>query len=383
MRLAPLVQLAAVSATILATSCQGTSGEAYLYVAAPLTGEMASRGQEIAGGVRLLAEQVNQSGGVLGKKVVVRALDDGGDEAGAVSVAKQVVAAAKKGDPIIGLVGHYNSGASIPSSKVLAPEGILMVTPGSSNPTLTKQRFSTVFRVVSTDDLQGPMNARLVLERGWRRIALVHTDNAYARGLADAFRGEYRAKGGTLAADVELPYNRLDRFLPRLPEVVTQIRAAGADGVFFAGDYPEGIPLLRALREAGFTGGFLGGDSVMTDSFIDELGAMAEGALLSNIQPHIDAVAGADWKTSYRRTEQRRPGNDSVTGYSAAQVVVEGVKAAGRFDGRAAAEKLRSMTVKTLANGEWRANAEGDMLVRPIWFFEVKDQKFVQIGEGK
>ena len=370
-------------ALALVAGCASPSGEVYLYVGAPLTGELSSRGQEIAGGVRLLADEVNRAGGLLGKKVVVRALDDGGDADGAVAAANAIVSAARKGETVVGLVGHYNSGASIPASKVLGPAGILMVTPGSSNPLLTQQQFRTVFRVVSTDDLQGPMDARLMLGRGWTQVALVHTDNAYARGLSDAFRSEFRNKGGALALDVEMPYNRLDRFLSQLPQVVSQVTASGAKAVFFAGDYPEGIPLLRALHEVGFRGGFLAGDSVMSDALVDELGAAAEGALLSNIQPHIDAVATPEWRTAYQKLEQRRPGNDSVTGYSAAQVIVEGVKAAGSFDGRTVAEKLRSIAVKTLANGEWRANAAGDMMERPIWFFRIENQQFLQIGQEK
>lgn len=376
----PLV-LVALAGLIAAACVGGPSGEAYLYVNAPLTGEMASRGQEIVGGVRLLADETNRQGGILGRRIVVRPQDDGGDEEGAVKAANRVVEAVKKGDVVAGVVGHYNSGASIPSSRILAPAGVLMVTPGSSNPLLTKQSFRTVFRVVSTDDLQGPLDARLALAQGWQRLALVHTDNAYARGLAETFRAEYRAQGGSLLLDVELPYNRLDRFLAQLPALVREIVARAPQAVFFSGDYPEGIPFLRALRESGFTGGFMSGDSVMTDAFVDELGSLAEGAILSNIQPAIDAVASPEWKAAYARLEQRRPGNDSVTGYAAAQVLIEGIKAAGAFDGRKAAEKLRSLVVKTLANGEWRSNDEGDMQVRPIWFFQVRDGHFVQIGQ--
>ena len=370
-------------AVLLAACVGGPSGEAFLYVNAPLTGEMASRGQEIAGGVRLLADEVNRQGGLLGRRVIVRAQDDGGDAEGAVQAATRVVEAVRKGETVVGVVGHYNSGASIPSSRILAPAGILMVTPGSSNPLLTKQSFRTVFRVVSTDDLQGPLDARLALAQGWQRLALVHTDNAYARGLAETFRNEYQSRGGTLLMDVELPYNRLDRFLAQLPSVVRDVNRLGPQAIFFSGDYPEGIPLLRALRESGFAGGFMSGDSVVSDEFIDELGSMAEGAILSNIQPAIDAVATPEFRAAYQRLEQRRPGNDSVTGYSAAQVVVAGVKAAGAFDGRRAGDSLRSLTVTTLANGEWRANDEGDMQVRPIWFFRVEGGRFVQIGEQR
>src|SRR5512140_3530239 len=114
--LAMLLVLAVAASAVALPGCSGgPSGEVYVYVAVPLTGDMASRGQEIAGGARLRADEVNRAGGVLGKKVVVRTVDDGGDEDMAVDAAKQVAAAVKKGEPILGVVGHYNSGATGPA----------------------------------------------------------------------------------------------------------------------------------------------------------------------------------------------------------------------------------------------------------------------------
>src|SRR3990170_1650306 len=96
-----LALFAAVSLLLATTllGCSGTSGESFLYVAVPLTGDMASRGQEIAGGVRLRADEVNRAGGILGKRVVVRTLDDGGDGDTAVEAAQQVASAVRKGEP--------------------------------------------------------------------------------------------------------------------------------------------------------------------------------------------------------------------------------------------------------------------------------------------
>lgn len=367
-----------------AAACSpGPSGEAYLYVAVPLTGDMASRGQEIAGGVRLRADEANREGGVLGKKVVVRALDDGGDSDGAVESAKKVAASLRKGDAVLGVVGHYNSGATGPALDTVYKDlDTVVITPGSSNATLTQKGYSRFFRVVSTDDIQGPVDARKAGSLGWKKIAVLHTDNLYARGLASAFVAELEKNGVKPVTNIEMKYNNMGVFLRELPANVSQTIAARPDGVFFAGDYPEGIPLLAALSDAGFTGGFMTGDSVMEYEFIDSLGAKAEGAIVSNIQPEMAAVATDVWKSAYRALEKRNPGMDSITGYSAAQVLLEGIKSANTARGSAVADALRKLELKTVI-GDWASDPHGDMRVRKIYLFRVHNGAFEQIAEER
>ncbi len=370
-----LVVLAAV-----AGCAPGPSGEAYLYVAVPLTGDMASRGQEVAGGTRVRAEEANRSGGALGRRVVVRALDDGGDEEMAVDAARQVADAVRKGETILGVVGHYNSGATGPAlDRVYKDLDVVVVTPGSSNATLTEKGYGRFFRVVSTDDIQGPVDARKALSLGWKRIAVLHTDNLYARGLAAAFTDELRRQRVEPTVDLEMKYNDLGAYLRELPGNVNRALQTNPDGVFFGGDYPEGIPLLDALRTAGFKGGFMTGDSMVEYEFIDTLGSKAEGAILSNIYPEMSAVASPEWRSAYRAVEKRSPGMDSITGYSAADVILAGVKQAGTASGARVADALRKLEIKTLI-GDWAADARGDMRDRKIYLYQVKNGEFVQIG---
>lgn len=364
----------------LASCSSGPSGEAYLYVAAPLTGDMANRGQEISGGARLRADEVNREGGVLGKRVVVRALDDGGDGDSAVEVAKQIAAAVRRGESVLGVVGHYNSGATGPAlDNVYKDLDTVVITPGSSNSSLTQKGYKRFFRVVSTDDIQGPVDARKAVSLGWKRIAVLHTDNLYARGLAEAFSGELRQRGVEPIVDVEMKYNNLGTYLRELPDNVNKVLSLNPDGVFFAGDYPEGIPLVDAVRSAGYTGGFMTGDSVMEYEFIDSLGSKAEGVIISNIQPEMAAVATEPWKSAYRALEKRGPGMDSITGYAAAHVLLEGVKEAKTARGAAVADALRKLQLKTLI-GDWAADANGDMRDRKIYLFQVRNGAFEQIG---
>lgn len=380
----PLQFLTAIGLFSLVLSLAGCastpSGEAYLYVAVPLTGDMANRGQEIAGGARLRADEVNREGGVAGRRVVVRTLDDGGDGDTAIEAAKKVAEAVRRGETVLGVIGHYNSGATGPAlDNVYKDLDIVVITPGSSNPTLTQKGYTRFFRVVSTDDIQGPVDARKALSLGWRRIAVLHTDNLYARGLASAFSGELRQRGVEPVIDVEMKYNNLGVFFRELPDNVTKTLAQNPDGIFFAGDYPEGIPLLDALRTAGYQGPFMTGDSVMEYEFIDSLGSKAEGVIISNIQPEMAAVATDAWKSAYRALEKRSPGMDSITGYAATHVLLEGVKRANSARGSAVADALRKLELKTMI-GDWASDAKGDMRVRSIYLFQVHDGLFEQIG---
>ncbi|MDO8670442.1 MAG: branched-chain amino acid ABC transporter substrate-binding protein [Dehalococcoidia bacterium] len=374
------------SSFALALGCSGVtsfSGEAYLYVVAPLTGDMSSRGQEIAGGVRLRADEVNKTGGLLGRKIVVRALDDGGDADTAIEAAKQVGAAIKKGDTVLGVVGHYNSGATGPAlDNVYKDLDIVVITPGSSNPTLTQKGYTKFFRVVSTDDIQGPVDARKALAEGWKKIVVMHTDNLYALGLGQAFSDELRKSGVQPLADIEMKYNNTGVYLRELGSNVQKALAKSPDGIFFAGDYPEGIPLVEALRDAGYKGNFMTGDSVMEYEFIDSLGSKAEGVIISNIAPEMAAVATEEWKAAYRQVENRSPGMDSITGYAAAHVLLEGVKAADTNKGAAVAEKLRKLELDTLV-GKWSSDNKGDMKERKIYLFRITKGAFQQIGVEK
>jgi len=377
--------VAALGLLLLATAgCStGPSGEAYLYVAVPLTGDMASRGQEVAGGVRLRADEVNREGGVLGKKVVVRALDDGGDEEMAAEAAKQVAEALRKGEPVLGVVGHYNSGATGAALDGVYKElDLVVVTPSSTNPTLTQKGYTRFFRVCSTDDIQGPVAARKALSMGWKKIAVFHTDNLYAQGLATAFVGGLKQQGVEATIQQEMKYNDLGVFLRELPAKVTRALDTKPDAVFFAGDYPEGIPLVETLRSAGFAGGFMTGDSMVEYEFIDVLGSKAEGAIISNTQPEMMAVATEDWKSAYRNLEKRSPGMDSITGHAAAQVLLEGVKKANTAKGSAVADAVRQLELKTIV-GNWATDAKGDMRERKIYLYQVRDGRFEQIGEEK
>ena len=368
----PLLACILVAALLGLAGCgpPPLSGEAIIYVAAPLSGDQADGGQSVLGGVRKRAEEANLAGGVLGnKRVVVRGLDDQADEGVAVEVAKEVEKAISSGETVLGVVGHYNSGPTGAAMEIYNALNLVVITPSSSNPDLTRKGYTTFFRVCATDATQGPFVARFMKEKGISRIALLHTDNDYAIGLSR----EFKAAGVQPVVEVTMKAESLT-FAPQ----VAQTKAASPDAIFFAGDYPDGIILVRELREAGVTVPIVASDANFVDYFIDELGSHAEGIYVSAISPDPRAVASPTWFEEYKNLEARNPGIDSTTGYSAADVLLTAVSKVNKTDGQSLAAAIRSLDIKSLI-GQVRYDANGDLSEQKVYIFQIENGRFRQV----
>ena len=362
--------------TVLA-ACQGQpqlNGEVYIYVAGPLSGDQADGGQSVVGGAALRADEANSKGGVLGsKRVVVRGMDDEADEDVAAGVAAKIGDAMKSGEEVLGVIGHYNSGPTGRGLAVYRQLGLVVITPSSSNPDLTRQGYDRFFRVCATDSVQGPTDAKFMLDKGWRKIALARTDNDYAQGLGKEFAAGLAAAGGQPAVEVVMKAES-----PTFATEVERIRSAGVDAVFFAGDYPDGIVLGRELRQAGVSVPILASDANFVEEFIDQLGSAAQGIYVSAISPDPRAVAPKSWFDRYKALETRNPGMDSTTGYSAADVLLSAVAKANSSDGKALAAAIHSLDLTTLV-GHVRYDDKGDLLEQRIYVFQVQGARFAQV----
>ena len=348
-------------------------GELIVYVAAPLSGWQADGGQTVVGGARLMASRINAAGGVLGYRLKVIAVDDEADSEVALAVAEEVQAAIQRGDPVLGVVGHYNSGQSLAAMEVYKDLPIVVVTPTASDVSLTQKGYRNFFRVNASDAAQGPVDARfLVQELGVERIAVVHADNEYGRGLAEQMIGALRSMGVEPAAVIEIP-----EAAPTQAAAVREIQSVQPDAVFLAGYETEGYVLLPELREAGIAVPFMASDGCFLYEFIDGSGPAAEGAYVSGITPDSDLVTDSKWREEYQELEARNPGTYSVAGYSAMEVLVEGVKKAGNLSAAQVAEAIRSLDLESLV-GRISYDASGDLKEQTIYIFQVQNGEFVQ-----
>ena len=369
--------LAIAVCLLLAMGCSEPQpkGEVLVYVAAPLSGWQADGGQTVVGGVRLMAERINAAGGLLGRTVTVVAIDDEADSDVAVEVAGQIKAAVQEGDDIIAIVGHYNSGQTLAAMEVYKDLPLIVVTPTASDVSITQKGYTNFFRVNATDAAQGPVDVQFLLEDiGAKRIALVHADNEYGRGLRDQMLAALKERGTEPITVIEIPEGK-----PTQAQAVNRIRAVQPDAVFLAGYETEGYILLPELREAGVTVPFMGSDGCFLYEFIDGAGPAAEEAYVSGITPDPKLVTDDKWWAEYQKLEARNPGTYSIAGYSAMEVIAEGIKKAGTFDAVRVADAIRSLDLNSLV-GHITYDTAGDLREQNIYIFQVKDGDFVQVS---
>lgn len=346
------------------------SGEILIGYAGPLTGSQAAVGIDLWRGAQLAALHYNQRGGVLGRKVVIQALDDQADGEVAVEVAQQFVDMG-----VDAIVGHYSSGATLPASKIYAAAGILQVTTMASNPVISQQGFDTFFRVCPVDSVQGPIDAEFAVNTlGAQRIAVVYIGgDTYSEGLRDEFSRRAEALGATMVAAYPYEDGAVD-----FSEIVDQLQAEAPDLVFFSGYYPGGDILLYQMREAGLEATFLSGDGSFEYGFIREAGKAAEGAYISSLFPDVLATEEmAEWVEEFRERYRYQPGINSPAGYAATQVILEGIEAAGTLDADKVAEAIRAMSIET-PYGSLRYDDKGDLVEQTIPIFVVEGGEFVE-----
>ncbi|MDQ6695092.1 MAG: branched-chain amino acid ABC transporter substrate-binding protein, partial [Chloroflexota bacterium] len=289
------------------------SGTIKVGVASPYTGDTADGGIQIWQGAQLAADETNAAGGLLGKKVEIVPADDGANPARAESVARDLI-----GQGIVAVVGHKDSGVSIPASAIYHAAGIVEVTPTSSNPLLTAQGFDTVFRVCPIDSTQGPLLAELLINKlALKGIAVLYADTAYGQGL----RGEFVRRAGELGVQplMSLQIHRGDKdFTPALQ----QVQAKAPQAVFYAGSLPEGIIIASQMKEMGIKATFVGGDTLFQPDFAVQTGSAGEGAYISAFFPDVTQSQDAtdkNWVVSYRDEFKRNPGGNSSGGYVGAR----------------------------------------------------------------
>ena len=368
-----------VAALVLA-ACGGggdsepTRGDVVVYVAVPLSGFQANGGQTVLGGVRLAAEQINRSGGLLGYRVVVRALDDESDSDVAVAQIETIRAALAQGDRVIGVIGHLNSGQTLAGMEEYKDMPLLVITPTASEQSLTGRGYRNFFRVNANDTVQARVDAEFLVNRlQAQRVAVVHNDTEYGQGLAAALAQELTARGAEVALQLQVAEGQ-----SRYADEVAQIIAAAPDAIFYAG-YEIEAPYLRAeLVEAGVTVPMLASDGAFLAATIDEANGTAEGMYVSAFAPSPRSVADAAWFEAYQAVEYRNPDTYSVNGYVGLQVLAEGVRKADSLDSGRVADALRSNAVTTLLQ-DLRFEQNGDLSEPKIWIYQVVDGEFQQV----
>lgn len=309
-------------------------------VQGPMTGEWAYEGEGFRRAVLLLADQVNAAGGLLdGRQLEVVVGDDRGDPEEARRVARRMVE-----EGVVAVVGAYNSDATEMASEVYDAAGILQITPSSTAIRLTEKGYGRFLRTCFRDDSQGEFAAGLMVRTlGKRRIALVHDDTIYARGLAEWTQKYVQELGGEVVLFTAITPGQRD-FSPLLE----RLEATAAQVLYFTGYYPEGGLLVKQMDEAGLGDvQFIGGDAVNNPEFIATAGVEAARGALVTSAPLIEDLRYPETEqfvVDYTQIYGEPPGSAwTLAAADAFRLIVHAIEETSSTDPAALAEFLHTL----------------------------------------
>ncbi|MGF6568256.1 amino acid/amide ABC transporter substrate-binding protein, HAAT family [Paraburkholderia fungorum] len=337
--------------------------------AAPLTGGIAHLGKDNENGARLAVEEINKQGLTIdGHKIQLEldAQDDAADPKTGTAVAQKLV-----DDHVVAVVGHLNSGVSIPASKIYSDASIVQISPSSTNPAYTQQGFKTTYRVVATDAQQGPALANYATKAlGAKRIAIVDDATAYGKGLADEFAKTVEASGAKVVAR-EATNDKATDFRA----ILTKIKSVQPDVIMFGGMDATGGPFTKQAAALGIRAKILGGDGVCTDKVGELAGTAVQNLVCSEAGLALSKMdRGADFEKKYEDRFHTPVQIYAPFTYDAVYVIVDAMKRANSIE----APKVLAAMPSTDYNGvigHIAFDDKGDLKEGAITLYDFKDGK--------
>jgi len=364
-----ITALIALAFAVAVSACAKKGGEDTIKIgiAGPMTGDQSKMGMDFKNGVELAVSEWNAKGGVLGKKIEMVVVDDQHDPKQAVSIANKLV-----NEGVVGVVGHFNSSCSIPSSKIYMDGCVPMITPATTNPTYTEQGCWNVFRVCGRDDQQGKAAADFVLGTLKKtKVAVLHDKTTYGQGIADEFKKNLGDKAQVVY------YGSIIQGDRDFKSVLTSIKSSSPEVIYFGGIYPEGGLLIKQARELGLNSDFISGDGCIDPKFVEIGGKSAEGAYLTfSPDPQNIETARTFLETYHKKYGPHGP--YSIYAYDATNVLLKAINDTGSTEGKAIANAIHKGMYGG-ALGEVQFDAKGDNKIAHYVIWQVKDGGFVQV----
>jgi branched-chain amino acid transport system substrate-binding protein len=355
-----------------ATPTEGGEVLVKIGVAAPLTGPQSHYGKGIENAVRMAVDEANASGLVIGGKNIkfeVLAEDDQADPKTATSVAQKLVDA-----KISGVVGHMNSGAGIPASKIYMEASIPQISASMTAVAYTAQGYPTTYRVMANDAQQGKVLGEYATQKwGAKKVVLIDDRTAYGQGLADEVEKAVKAGGGEITAR-EFTNDKAQDF----NAILTSAKGKKPDLIFFGGMDPQGGPMARQLKALGMSAKYLGGDGIYSPKFIELAGKSAEGSKASSPGLPLEKMPGG---TAFKEKYEAKYGQIQLYepfAYDAANILIDAMKRAGSTEPNKYLPEM-SKTNYTGVIGTVGFDEKGDIKNGPVSVYEVKDGKWVAI----
>jgi branched-chain amino acid transport system substrate-binding protein len=372
-----------VSLLLLASACgesdapTGENGERLRVVkigqAGPLTGPIAHLGKDNENGVRLAIEEANAAGLVIGGQQVrfemVSEDDEGNPQKGTV-VAQKIVDA-----EVAGVIGHLNSGTTIPASKIYFDAGIAQISPSATNVDYTNQGYKTAFRVMANDAQQGVVLGNFAVNSlNAGKIAVIDDRSAYGKGLADQFEMAAKAAGADIITREFTDLTKTD-----FTAILTRIKGMNPDLVFCGCLDSQSGPMMKQIKNLGLTATFLSGDGSQTKQFLTLGGDAAEGAYASSPGVPLDQMPGGPAFTEkYTTTFNQEIQIYAPYAYDAANTLIAAIKQADSTDPAAYLPVLAAIEYEGVS-GIVRFDEKGDIKGGSISLYKVSEGQWEYI----
>lgn len=356
---------------VLITGCGRQADVILLGECNPLHGSVADMGEATHEGIALAVEEINSRGGILGKKMELRQEDDRGDGSEARTAFEKLI----NRDHVVGIIGEIISSNTMAAAPIAQTNKVPMITPAATNPDVTKAG-DYVFRVCFTDDFQGAVCAAFAAGKLKCKRAAIFRDikSDYSKGLADAFKKTFEAKGGKVVADSSYSAGDVD-----FKSQLTTIKAKNPDILFVPGYYPEISPIAVQARQLGIKIPMLGGDGWDSQTLIANAGQALEGCYFSNhFAPTEDKPAVSQFVKAFKDKYKKEPNAFSALGYDATWIMAESIKRAGVTTGESVRKALSE--TKDYPGVTGRITIDGNRNAsKPAIILQVKGGQFVPI----
>jgi len=358
------VALAALTASALAQDIT-------IAVAGPMTGPVASIGDQMKRGAEAAAAAINDAGGVNGRKIKIAIEDDACDPKQAVAVANLIV-----GQQIKFVDGHACSGSSIPAADIYADNNVLMMSPASSNPVLTEKGHPAIMRLYGRDDAQGAFIAPWIAEQyKGKKIAILHDKSAYGKGLATVVKDKLNAAGVT-----EVLFEGINPGEKDYNAIITKLKAAGTEFVYFGGYHTEAGLMLRQAADQGYKLNLMTGDSIATSEFWQISGPAGEGTLFTFPTDPRRSPNAAKALEQFK-AQGFDPEGFTLFSYGVIQAIADGIKKAGSDDPKAVAKALESGAAVDTVMGPVKFDSKGDIKDPRYDINQWKEGKYAPIAK--
>ncbi|MBS1156179.1 MAG: branched chain amino acid transporter substrate-binding protein [Proteobacteria bacterium] len=340
--------------------------------AGPLTGNIAHIGKDLENGARMAIDNINAAGGadIGGKKVKIELMaeDDQGDPKTATTVAQRFI-----DQKVVGVVGHLQSGTTIPASKIYSDAGIPQITPSSTAIAYTAQGYKTAFRLIANDGQQGKVLGEYAANKlKVKKVAIIDDRTAYGQGLADEFEKAAKASGLEIVKreftnDKETDFN----------SILTSIKSAKPELIFYGGLDAQGAPLKKQAKKLGIKAILMGADAWQTPEFIKLAGADADGTYASIPgQPKEQLPGGQEFLAKFKEKFGGEVQLYAPNSYDAVMVMVDAMKKAGSTEPAKYLPELAKIQFSGGVTGPIAFDEKGDIKDGAISIYQVKGGKW-------